>query len=156
MKIILKILILFLVAFYWEFFFSRPGWMGVLSPPLPFLIILFISLKWKEMTGAMSGFVLGGIYAGLFSEPPGLSCLSFTLLGYFAGKVAPFIMDTPRIVLFVFALCMILLYHFLCSILMSIFYEPMLQLRFLSAVVGGAVFAYFHPLLERLFMKSRR
>jgi len=130
--------------------------MGVLSPPLPFLIVLFISLKWKEMTGAMSGFILGVIYAGLFAEPPGLSCLIFLLLGYLTGKIAPFIMDTPKAVVFVFTLCMILFYNFLGSILMSIFYEPMFQLRFPSALAGGLVFAYLYPQMERLFVKPRR
>ena len=37
--------------------------MAVLSPPLPLLIVLFISLKWKELTGAVTGFILGGIFA---------------------------------------------------------------------------------------------
>ena len=135
---------------------SFSGGGGALCPPFPFLIVLFISLKWREEAGAVSGFLIGALYAGLYAEPPGLSCLSFVFIGYLAGKIAPFIMDTPRIVLFVFSLGMILLCNFLSSLIMSVFYEPMLNIRFMSALCGGIVFAYVHAPLERFFPIVRR
>lgn len=103
----------------------------------------------------MAGFLVGIFYAGLFAEPPGLSALTLTLVGYLAGKTAPFLMDTPGIVLFVFAFMIFIVNDLFGSAVMSIFYNPFWEIRMGDALFGGLVFSFAYNPLHRIFSNNR-
>ena len=153
---ITKFLLIFFLALVLDLGIPRPGWMGILFPSLSFLLILFASLRWREKVGATLGFFTGIVHAGLFSEPLGLSSLVFMLVGYSSGKIAPFLQDSPRVVLFFFALIMIVGYNVLASTGTIILGGGTFSIRFVSAVAGGLVFALCLPPLMRFFKESER
>lgn len=144
-------LVLVLCAFFLECLLHPFSW----APSFLFILVIFISLGWREQAGAMAGFLVGIFYAGLFAEPPGLSALTLTLAGYLAGKTAPFLMDTPGIVLFVFAFIIFIMNDLLASMVMSIFYSSFWQIRFCDALSGGLVFSLVCNPLQRIFFGKR-
>lgn len=119
------------------------------------MVVLFIALQWRDQVGAASGFIVGTFYAGLFAEPPGLSALSLSLVGYVAGKTAPFLMDTPGIVIFLFAFIFFLVNDFFGSAVMSFFYSPFWEIRIGDAILGGLVFSLSYNPLLRFFSNKR-
>ncbi|MBN1903074.1 rod shape-determining protein MreD [Candidatus Sumerlaeota bacterium] len=151
MRTIFKLLLLTIAALFLEFLFHGFAW----SPSFLFLIVLFTALKWKESAGAMAGFLTGAFYAELYREPPGLASLCLILTGYLAGKIAPFLMDAPRAVIFVFAFLICVYYHFLGSVFITIFYNPFWEIRLQSALASGIVFSLSYNPLHRFFTKKR-
>jgi rod shape-determining protein MreD len=144
-------LILTLSALFLEFLFHSYSW----TPSFLFLVVLFIALEWRDQVGAMAGFLVGVFYAGLFAEPLGLSALTLTLVGYLAGKTSPFLMDTPGIVLFLFAFIIFILNDFFGSAVMSFFYNPFWGIRMGDALFGGLVFSFMYNPLHRIFSNKR-
>jgi len=155
LKTSIKLAILFLLTLFLEIMMVQPGWFDTLCPRFCFLLVLFIALKWGGKTGATAGFLIGMIYSGLFAEPPGLCSLSFCLTGYATGKVAGFLFDAPGVILFVFASVMFVGNDLIASSIMSIFYGPFFEVRFISALMGGIVFSVFYYRLEKWFRKKR-
>jgi len=154
LKSLLKLVLLFLACLYLEILFPGTAFPFPMKPTL--LFVLFVSLKWREGIGALVGFFVGFLGAALYGEPPGLSAFAFTLVGYCAGIVSPFLKDTPRPVVFVFVWLMLLGTDLVMSGCFSILYRPGLALRPGCALSGALVLALVYPWLDRTFQKRRR
>ena len=156
MKNSIKLILLFLLCFTLDLTLIVPGAGETAAPRFVLLTVIFSGLKWNEVTGALTGFATGALYCALFGLPVGVFPLVFGFSGFLAGKMSPFISETPRLIHFFFAFIILMAANILHSFLISLMFGPFLSLRIISALIGSTVFAFcVYPLLN-LFRTERR
>lgn len=152
MKII-KLIILFVMAWCLELVFSGGGFTGLISPRPVLVFVLLTAFFSGAVSGGIAGFASGFIYAVLFGETLGISMLVLFLIGWQSGRLAPFLEETPWIVPLVTGFIIIIEADLFYSILTSLFHGPELVIRPLTALTGGILLSVlFRPagkLLER-------
>ncbi|MCX7000241.1 MAG: rod shape-determining protein MreD [Candidatus Sumerlaeota bacterium] len=152
----IKFMTLLMVSFFLEWALMAPGWRESFFPRPSVLFVFFAAMQWGQAAGAITGFTIGFIHAAMFGEPAGLLALALALTGYLMGGTSFYLRESPRPVLFIFALIFLGFADLLASLMMTLCVAPFFTLRFGSALTGGLVFALTFPGLERMFRAKKR
>ncbi|HPB32762.1 MAG TPA: rod shape-determining protein MreD [Candidatus Sumerlaeota bacterium] len=145
----LKTVPLFLAALILDFICLRPGLTHALYPRPLLLFVILAGLEMGDTAGMITGVLVGFFHTFLYADPSGISSLVYALAGWQAGRIGPYIIETPGIIPFLVTFCLFLIADVVFSLLITMFHQPFLSILPLQALSGGLLFGLSYPGMHR-------